>query len=232
MPRTKTATDADILDAAARVILRIGPTSLRLADVADEVGLAPATLLQRFKSKRALLLAVAAHGTKAIADDFASRRARAASPLDALLAISPKVRSLTRSRRGLTNKLAFLQLGLSDRAFQRHLNAHHRAAKDELRKLLDAAIEIGELRPCNTRTVAHALVAVWHGSLLLWALTRGGAVEAHIRNDMEAVLAPYRADADELRGSIAQRSGAEGARLGGSPRPSRAASVTATNETG
>lgn len=191
-PRIKTASDADILDAAARVILRVGPTCLRLSDVADEVGLAPATLLQRFKTKRALLLAVAAHGTKAIADEFATRRARAASPLDALLAISPKVRALTRSRRCLTNKLAFLQLGLSDPAFQRHLNAHNRAVEDELRRLLEEAIQAREIRPCDSQAVAHALVAIWHGSLLLWALTRTGTAEAHIRADMEAVLLPYR----------------------------------------
>lgn len=191
-PRSRTTTDTDILDAAARVILRVGPTSLRLADVADEVGLAPATLLQRFKSKRALLLAVAAQGTKTIADDFATRRARAASPLDALLAISPRVRALTRSRRCLTNKLAFLQLGLSDPAFQRHLNAHHRAVQAELDKLLKEAIGAGELRTCDTRGIAHALMAVWHGSMLLWALTRAGSAETHIRADMEAVLDAYR----------------------------------------
>lgn len=208
-PRPKTASDAEILDAAARVILRVGPTSLRLADVADEVGLAPATLLQRFKSKRALLLAVAANGTKAIADEFASRRRRATSPLDALLAISPQVRSITRSRRCLTNKLAFLQLGLSDRAFQRHLNANNRAVQDELRRLLDDAIAARELYPCNTPSVAHAIMAVWHGSLLLWALTHGrGSGEAFIRTDVEAVLAPYRtslSDAPPHRSSQSDR---------------------------
>lgn len=191
-PRIRTASDDEILDAAARVILRVGPTSLRLADVADEVGLAPATLLQRFKSKRALLLAVAAHGTQAMIDDFALRRQRAASPLDALLAISPRVRSLTRSRKCLTNKLAFLQLGLSDPAFQRHLTKHNRVAQDELRRLLDEAVSIGELRPCDTVAIAHVLVALWHGSLLLWAIARSGSAEAHIRADLEAVVAPYR----------------------------------------
>ncbi len=192
-PRVKTASDADIVDAAARVILKVGPTCLRLADVAEEIGLAPATLLQRFKSKRALLLAVAAQGTRSIAEDFAARRARAGSPLDALLALSPAVRSVARSRRCLTNKLAFLQLGLSDPAFQRHLQTHHRTVLGEIRKLLDEAVAAGELHSCDTSVVARALLAVQHGSLLLWALTRGGAAEAHIRSDMEAVLGPYRA---------------------------------------
>ncbi|MCA1583376.1 MAG: TetR family transcriptional regulator C-terminal domain-containing protein, partial [Acidobacteria bacterium] len=107
-------------------------------------------------------------------------------------AMSPQVRALTRSRRCLTNKLAFLQLGLSDPVFQRHLNAHHRAVQNELQKLIAEAVGAGELTACDTRAVAHALLAVWHGSLLIWALTKAGAAEAHIRGDLEAVLEPYR----------------------------------------
>jgi AcrR family transcriptional regulator len=204
-PRTKTASDAEIVDAAARVILRVGPTGLRLSDVADEVGLAPATLLQRFKSKRALLLAVAAQGTRAVTEDFAARRARAESALDALLALSPRVRSLARSRRCLTNKLAFLLLGLSDPLFQRHLNAHHRVIHREIRKLLDEAVAGSELRACDSGALAHALMAVSHGSMLLWALGRDGTAEARIRTDMETVLGPYRLSSSPQAPALAAR---------------------------
>lgn len=191
-PRTRTASDEDILDAVARAILRVGPMALRLADVAEEIGLAPATLLQRFRSKQALLQAVARQGTQAMRDDFAARRASAASPLDALLAISPKVRSVARSRRCLTNKLAFLQLGLSDPLFQRHLRTHYRLVQLEYRTLLEDATAAGELVDCCSDAVAQALLAVQHGSLLLWAVTREGGAEDRLRADMEAVLGPYR----------------------------------------
>jgi AcrR family transcriptional regulator len=60
MPRARSVPDAEILKAAARVIGRNGPLKLTLADVGREVGLAPATLLQRFGSKRGLRLALAA----------------------------------------------------------------------------------------------------------------------------------------------------------------------------
>ena len=58
-PRPRAASDADILDATARAMARLGPARLTLADVAREAGLSPATLVQRFGSKRGLLLAVA-----------------------------------------------------------------------------------------------------------------------------------------------------------------------------
>ncbi|MGH2614392.1 MAG: helix-turn-helix domain-containing protein, partial [Thermomicrobiales bacterium] len=64
--RPRTVTDAEILAAAERAIARHGPARLTLAHVAAEVGLTPPTLLQRFGSKRGLLLAVAARG----ADEF------------------------------------------------------------------------------------------------------------------------------------------------------------------
>ena len=69
-PRPKTAPDAAILEAAARLLARHGPARLRLEDVAREVGLSPATQLLRFKSKRKLLLAVAEHGISGMAESF------------------------------------------------------------------------------------------------------------------------------------------------------------------
>ena len=70
MSRHRTLPDEQVIAAAARVIGRLGPARLTLADVAREAGLAPATLLQRFGSKRGLLLEVARAGTAAEADCF------------------------------------------------------------------------------------------------------------------------------------------------------------------
>jgi AcrR family transcriptional regulator len=82
MSRRKITPDADVLTAAFRVISRIGPARLTLADVAKEAGLAPATLLQRFGSS-GLLLAVAEQEWRAC---FARIRAAHRSPLAALTA--------------------------------------------------------------------------------------------------------------------------------------------------
>ena len=54
--------DAAILRATVDVIGRVGPVGLTLAAVAAEVGLVPGTLVQRFGSKRGLLLALAEAG--------------------------------------------------------------------------------------------------------------------------------------------------------------------------
>src|SRR5258708_35209745 len=81
MSRVKVTPDADVLTATIRVISRVGPTRLTLADVAADAGLAPATLLQRFGSKRGLLLAVAEQSMAGVGECFARGRGAHRSPL-------------------------------------------------------------------------------------------------------------------------------------------------------
>src|SRR5438874_2348746 len=56
-PRRRATTDEAILMATHSAVTRLGPTRLTLADVAREAGISPATIVQRFGSKRGLLLA-------------------------------------------------------------------------------------------------------------------------------------------------------------------------------
>ena len=50
--RPRTHSDDALLDATFRAVGAVGPARLTLADVAREAGVAPATLVQRFGSKR------------------------------------------------------------------------------------------------------------------------------------------------------------------------------------
>src|SRR5690606_23904467 len=54
---TRTVADHDILDAAIGILRRNGPAELTLALVGGAVGLSPATLVQRYGTKDALLRA-------------------------------------------------------------------------------------------------------------------------------------------------------------------------------
>lgn len=57
MPRVKHLSDEDVLAGVFRLVQRIGPERLTLAAAGAEVGLSASTLVQRFGTKRALLLA-------------------------------------------------------------------------------------------------------------------------------------------------------------------------------
>ena len=54
MPRPKTLSDRDVLDAAHKLIHERGPEALTFASLARACGLSAATLVQRFKNKAGL----------------------------------------------------------------------------------------------------------------------------------------------------------------------------------
>jgi AcrR family transcriptional regulator len=178
--------------ATTRVISSVGPARLTLVDVAKETGLAPATLLQRFGSKRGLLLAVAEHGMAGVGDCFARVRAAHASPLEALMASFEEMTMLCETPEALANSLAFLEIDLTDPDFHRLALQHSRATLEGYRALLDEAIAAKEIVPCDTRRLARALSAMCCGSMLNWAILREGAVARWLRDDMEMLLAPLR----------------------------------------
>lgn len=194
MSRPRTLPDEHVIAAAARVIHRLGPTRLTLADVAREAGLAPATLLQRFGSKRGLLLAVAATGAAGVAECFAQIRAAHKSPLRALFAAFVMKAQLAPTPEALANNLAFLQIDLTDPDFHRLARECAQAAETGYRKLLNEAVAAGEVVPCNTTRLARVIDALAGGSMLAWAIRREGAVAQWLRRDLETILKPLRAN--------------------------------------
>ena len=73
-PRPRTVPDEHILGAAQRTMSRLGPARWTLAEVAKDAGLSPATLVQRFGSKRGLMLALWAAAVEGVAACFEALR--------------------------------------------------------------------------------------------------------------------------------------------------------------
>jgi AcrR family transcriptional regulator len=190
-PRPRTVTDDEILAAAARAMSRVPPTRFTLAEVAGEAGLAPATLVQRFGSKRGLLLALSAQAAASMDACFDAVRAAHASPVNALLDAATQMARFSSTPEELANSLAYLQIDLSDPDFHKHILDGSRAAHRGYRALLDAAVRAGELVPCDTERLARAVDAMAGGSLIGWAIHRKGRAEAWVRKDLETLLGAY-----------------------------------------
>ncbi|HQZ39614.1 MAG TPA: helix-turn-helix domain-containing protein [Vicinamibacterales bacterium] len=233
-PRPKTAPDAVILEAAARLLSRLGPARMRLEDVAREVGLAPATLLLRFKSKRNLLLAVAEHGITGMADYFRERRQRSRSALHAVTDVCDSLRELAEAPQQLANLLAFIQLSLEDPEFRAASERHDAALAHEMRRLLDEARGRGELIEVSTKALSRAVIAMMRGSLLTWsAIGQDTRPDAWVKADLDTLIAPYRraeAGGDLSAPARARRAPADSgtdapsrkaSRVGRRPRPPR-----------
>src|SRR5438034_8153749 len=188
-PRPRTTSDADILAATQRVVSRLGP-NLTLADVATEAGVSPATLVQRFGSKRGLLLAFAASGAEGLGSEFHRIRAAHRSPLAAIHGVAECIAGMAATPEMLSNSLAFLQMDLFDPDFHKHALTHSRGMQAGIKALLDEAVTEGELQKCDTTRLARAVQALIGGSLLQWAIDREGKSATRISEDLDALLRP------------------------------------------
>ncbi len=188
--RPRTATDAQVLAGAARAIARVGPARLTLAEVGREVGLAPATVLQRFGSKRGLMLALVRHSTLTAADGFAIP-AKSRHPVRALIdGMADRTEGLTPV--ALSNHLAFLQMDLADPEFRQLAGEHARAVREQIQICLDAAVAAGQLSTQDTLRLARSVQVAYNGAVLSWALEPEGRLDDRVRQEIEVTLAAFR----------------------------------------
>lgn len=191
-PRPRTASDEDILAATYRVISSVGPR-FTLADVAKEIGLAPATLLQRFGTKKGLILAVLSSAGGVADDPYAAIRKKASTPLEAVFAYGDCFAQMAPTPDVLANHLAFLQMDLTDPDMHELALAQAKEARTLLRAWLNEAVEAGELKDStDTAQLATAIQSMQGGSLLSWAILREGSARRFLRRDLETLIEPYR----------------------------------------
>ena len=194
-PRPRTIPDEQILLAAQRAMSRLGPVRLTLAEVAREAGLSAATLVQRFGSKRGLMLAIWASALDGIDGCFTMAHPAHTSPLGVLLDTATTMARHTKSPEEMANHLAFLQIDVSDPEYHRYMLELSQRTEVGYRTLLDAAIAAKELRACDTTRLARAIGAMIGGSLIGWAVFRQGTAESWVRRDLDTLIAPYRVTA-------------------------------------
>jgi AcrR family transcriptional regulator len=185
------------------VIGRVGPVGLTLAAVASEVGLVPGTLMQRFGSKRGLLLALAKSAAND-ADALLGRvRAEHAAALAALAALIVAPAGSMATPETFANHLAFLCIDLTDPEFRPFALAVHQAQSRAVEALLTQAVQAGDLRPgTDVAALGRSVQAITAGAGLVWALDREGSLEQRLRQALDHVLSPHQAlSTDDLEES-------------------------------
>ena len=85
-PRPRKASDEEVFAAVYRVMNRLAPAQVTLTAIAAESGVTPSALVQRWGSKRALLLEVTRRAAGGTADYLERIRAEHESPREALYA--------------------------------------------------------------------------------------------------------------------------------------------------
>jgi len=191
-PRPRETSDEEILAATARAMQRYGPAQLTLAHVAKEAGVVPATLIQRFGTKRSLLLAMCSTAPSAVPQQFAEGSAKYKSPLKALIELYVACSSFASTPESVANGLAYLHNDIIDPDFRAITLAQFKALRAETQKLLDEAVAARELVKCDTAELSRLIQQVNGGSMLDWAVFREGSLASWLRRDLEALLSPYR----------------------------------------
>ncbi|MEE2057021.1 TetR/AcrR family transcriptional regulator [Rhodococcus artemisiae] len=191
MPRPRTVSDEDVLDGVLALAHRVGPGKLTLAAAAREVGLSPATLIQRFGTKHALLLAADRRGVERWV--LPIEEAEHPSPLDRIIeglvgAVDPDM-----TPEAMANSVAMLQLDLAEPDFHTVALLGARRLRAAIEHHLEAASIAGEIRDTTDVTALAKLIeTTYHGAMIGWALHREGSLADWMREQIEAALQPSR----------------------------------------
>ena len=190
--RPRKVSDDQVFMGAYKAMQRLGPNELTLSDIAAEAGVTAGALVQRFGSKRELLLKIAEQFSGGTGEMFAQLRTAHRSPLAAIRAYADCMAGMATTPETLIRNLSYLQIDLTDPEFRKHFAQSARATRAELQMLVRDAIKAGELVPStNPKQLARTIEAIIGGSMLSWAQYQEGSSAKWIRDDLNAILQPY-----------------------------------------
>jgi AcrR family transcriptional regulator len=148
--------------------------------------------MQRFGSKRGLLLASAARSPLMVLRAVEEAEARNTSPLATLRDFALTAVAHIKHREELGNALGFVQLDVTDPEFRQHALAHSAAIVDSCARLYLAAREAGELRPdTDVPALARHTLVCFNGALQVWAVTGWGSLRDFLTEHLDLMIAPY-----------------------------------------
>lgn len=196
--RPRSVSNEAIFAVVSEVIARAGPTGLSLSAIGETAGLSASALVQRFGSKRGLLLAYAARGPSFLDDVFDNALESNNSPLHAMKTALQTLASPVRTRKSLANNLAFLQMDLIDPDLRVHAIHHSRQLRHRIHELLEQALLHGELTTeTDVEALAQTLYITYNGALITWAIDGKRTLRHWLRQSVDAALMPHIATSTE-----------------------------------
>ena len=172
---------------------RLPPGELTLAAIGAEAGVTAGALVQRFGSKRALLLALARAGAESDPGTAARLIAEHGSPLKALAAYARCFTTHARTPPAFQRGLAYLQQDLADPELRALLERQMDGERETLVELLAAARDAGELDPgAEPERLAALVEALISGGMMSWAYRARGSAEENVLSLLGDLLESYR----------------------------------------
>ncbi|GLZ48173.1 TetR family transcriptional regulator [Actinomycetospora sp. NBRC 106375] len=183
MPRPKTRTDEQILDAALELVHAGGVERLTLAAVGERCGLSAATLVQRFGTKATLTHRALWHAWDRL--DASTAELAAAVPktpegaVELLIGLSRQYGDDVATYRG---GLLVLHEDLGDPSLRARGSAWERALTDAL----DECFASTRGAPSG---IGHVLASHWQGALTWWAFDASSSLPDYLTRSLDALIA-------------------------------------------
>lgn len=187
-PRPRKVSDDEVMAAAARVMMRQGPAQITLAEIAAEAGVTAGALVQRYGSKRELLLALMEAFAASRGEMVEQLRAVHGTALEAVRGYAVWMAGMAPTPAALAHHLSYLQMDLTDPDFHRYAKAQAVATRRGLETLLAEAMSRGDLAAGDAAALARAVEVTVAGSLLVWAMHEEGAAVDWVLREVDRVL--------------------------------------------
>lgn len=182
VPRIKSISNSRVVEVALQLVREHGPRDFTLAQVARSVSLAPATLLQRFGSKGALLQLVIEHANRLLDEELTRPIDASMEPKQALVAWLVKLAMPFRTRQLLASHLQVLEQELLDPRSRRRAKHHSVLVQRHILTYLDA-MDLN-LASEATSALATTIEAQWHGLILQWSMAGTGNLKSWLHDGL------------------------------------------------
>lgn len=188
--RPRQVEDDEIFRALAGVLEAKG-LALTLADVAREVGVTAGAIHQRFASKRRLLLAFWDWYNAGTRSRLEALIAETTDPVEALSSITFEWRDGVGKPEAAARLIALYGEAGGEAELRDRLAQRLGFLQVGVQRLLDTAIDRGQLAQVDTSVLARVLLEARSGCLLYWMADQVGTLEGRLRECTAVVLRSY-----------------------------------------
>lgn len=194
MARSRSVSDEEILLATIGLLAEMG-SSVTLAHVGDRVGLSAATVVQRFGTKRKLMLEVVRlQRRQAVESPFDD----GGTPVDRLVRGLTLLLDWMKTPQQVINLAAALHTDLADPEVREIVIDGFRDRRRIIAELIGEAIDQGQMKACDPLMVARLLQVTLIGAHQTWALEPEGELTEWLETCLRNCITPWLVVDDDL----------------------------------
>lgn len=192
MARPRLITDQAIIAEAYELLMDQGPHNLTFERLGKRVGLVPAALVRRFKTKKLLVAEIDRYALKKTITEAQKAMSETSSPIDSIIAQFTTELSFASTVERYANGLEFLIMDLRDKNLHTNYRISFEQRHQQIVELLKEAQSAGTLESIeDVDELARHLQMIFHGSGHVWAMTEEGPIEDYISHHVQLALRPY-----------------------------------------